>query len=147
MELEHGRVYRRRELHEHFGGQRQGGISTPSKSNAVLLFTGPTGTNYGYRDAWSEDGHFHYSGEGQVGDMEMVRGNRAIRDHEVSGKCLLLFEFVRKGYVRYLGEMRCVDHRIVDGEDVDGNPRRSLVFELEPTDPTTTTTARQASQK
>jgi 5-methylcytosine-specific restriction enzyme A len=147
MKLEHGRVYRRRNIHEHFGGQRQGGISTPSRSNVVLLFTGPTGTNYGYRDAWSEDGHFHYTGEGQVGDMEMVRGNRAIRDHDDNGKSLLLFEFVRKGYVRYLGEMRYVDHRIVDGEDVDGNSRRTLVFELEPVDQSATATARQATRQ
>jgi 5-methylcytosine-specific restriction enzyme A len=118
MKLEHGKVYRRRDLHEHFGGQRQGGISTPSRSEVVLLFTGPTGTTYGYRDAWSEDGHFHYTGEGQVGNMEMVRGNRAIRHDMEHGKSLLLFGRARKGHVRYLWEMRHVPHPLVNGEEL-----------------------------
>jgi uncharacterized membrane protein YraQ (UPF0718 family) len=32
-----GRMYRRRELHEKFGGQRQGGISTPAKAPFIFL--------------------------------------------------------------------------------------------------------------
>lgn len=144
MELETGHVYRRRDLHEKFGGQQQGGISTPSKPNVILLFTGPTGTNHGYRDMWTEDDRFHYTGDGQSGDMELVRGNRAIRDHEKNDKILLLFESVAKGQVKYLGEMRYVNRRFVDGEDVDGKLRRSLVFELEPVDPEATRNAREA---
>jgi hypothetical protein len=35
------KIYRCRDLHKHVGGQRQGGISTPSKSNVVLLSTRP----------------------------------------------------------------------------------------------------------
>jgi len=51
------------------------------------------------------DGTFRLSSEGQVGDMQMIRGNRAIRDHEADGKKLHLFEMVRKGEVQYLGEV------------------------------------------
>jgi hypothetical protein len=69
-----GQLYRRRALHEHLGGQRQGGISTPAGVPIILLFTGEGGEEYGYSDGWAEDGIFHYTGEGQIGDMTFVRG-------------------------------------------------------------------------
>ena len=43
-----GQTYRRRVLHERWGGQRQGGISTPSRNNIILLFTGDAGQQHGY---------------------------------------------------------------------------------------------------
>jgi len=76
-----GEVYSRRELHERYGGQRQGGISSPSKWPIIMLFTGGQGAQYGYEDGWTADGSFAYTGEGQQGDMQFVRGNRAVRDH------------------------------------------------------------------
>lgn len=45
-----GQSYRRRDLHKRWGGQRQGGISTPSRNNIILLFTGDAGQQHGYRD-------------------------------------------------------------------------------------------------
>jgi 5-methylcytosine-specific restriction protein A len=49
--FERGRIYNRRdEIHEKFGGQGQGGISTPRATPAIFLFTGETGEQYGYRD-------------------------------------------------------------------------------------------------
>jgi 5-methylcytosine-specific restriction protein A len=90
-----GKTYnRRRDLHDKYGGQRQGGISTPSAHPLIFLFTGESGAQYGYRDGPRPDGTCWYTGEGQVGDMEMVRGNRAIRDHVTDGKQLHLFEDV-----------------------------------------------------
>src|SRR5437016_13409603 len=76
-----GHVYRRRDLHDQYGGQRQGGISTPSQYPFVMLFTGESGEQHGYADSWSADGLFLYKGEGQQGDMAFIRGNVAIRDH------------------------------------------------------------------
>jgi len=39
-----GRVYNRREdLHGHYGGQRQGGISTPADYDLIFLFTSAAG--------------------------------------------------------------------------------------------------------
>jgi 5-methylcytosine-specific restriction protein A len=60
-----GQVYRRRDLHDRFGGQRQGGISTPTKHNVILLFTSEAGEQHGYSDGWSGDAVFLYTGEGQ----------------------------------------------------------------------------------
>jgi hypothetical protein len=38
-----GRTYRRQALHEAYGGQRKGGISTPADADLIFLFTGQSG--------------------------------------------------------------------------------------------------------
>jgi 5-methylcytosine-specific restriction protein A len=76
MVFELGKVYRRRDLHERFGGQRQGGIATPKGHPFVFLVTGEAGLGYGYHDEHRDDGTFVYYGEGQAGDMQFVRGRR-----------------------------------------------------------------------
>ncbi len=126
-----GRLYRRRDLHHQYGGQRQGGISTPSAYPLVFLFTGETGEQYGYRDGWESDGTFRYTGEGQIGDMAFVRGNAAIRDHAAEGKDLHLFTVTSKGFVRYQAQMICAGYELVPGiPDRSGNLRTAIVFQL-----------------
>jgi len=127
-----GTTYKRSDLHKSYGGQRQGGISTPSGRNFILLFTGEQGEQYGYRDGWTEEGLFLYTGEGQSGDMVFARGNLAIRDHVADGKDLHLFEYVNKGQVRYVGQMACTGFQERRGPDIDGTDRRIIVFELTP---------------
>jgi 5-methylcytosine-specific restriction enzyme A len=124
-----GEVYKRTELHARYGGQRQGGISTPKDRPLIFIFTGESGIKHGYQDYW-EDGVFNYYGEGQTGDMKMLRGNRAILQHEVEGKVIHLFRIVRKGWVRYECEATYLTHAERAGEDGEGNPRRALVFQL-----------------
>jgi 5-methylcytosine-specific restriction protein A len=129
-----GREYRRRDLHRRYGGQRQGGISTPAEHPFIMLFTGEVGQQYGYRDAWTEDGLFLYTGEGQQGDMESIRGNRALRDHVADGKDLHLFEYTRRAYVRYVGQMICTGFHQRLGPDIGGHHRQLIIFELAPVD-------------
>ncbi len=131
LNLVPGRIYRRRDIHKEFGGQTQGGISTPRDTPVILLFTGHQGQPYGYQDGWEGD-VFLYTGEGQVGDMQFARGNKAIRDHVESGKDLLLFEYVALGRVRFIGDMVCVGYRIERGSDKTGRTRSNIVFELLP---------------
>jgi 5-methylcytosine-specific restriction protein A len=96
--FEVGKIYdRQRDIHARFKGQEQGGISTPAGTPFIFLFTGETGEQYGYKDHWTDDGVYLYTGEGQVGDMEFVRGNKAIRDHSANSKDMLLFEALGKG--------------------------------------------------
>lgn len=127
-----GQVYhRRRDLHANFGGQRQGGISTPLQHNLILLFTGEQGEQYGYSDGWSPEDVFLYTGEGQRGDMAFVRGNRAVANHVQDGKDLHLFSHISKrGFVRYFGQMVCTGYRYHATPDLDKNIRRAIVFEL-----------------
>jgi len=126
-----GEVYNRRgDLHRRFVGQRQGGISTPADYPLIFLFTSEQGSEYGYRDEFRLDGTFWYTGEGQEGDMEMTRGNRAIRGHQENGDQLHLFEAIGNGNVRYIGEATYLDHHREDRPDAHGDMRRAIVFEL-----------------
>jgi 5-methylcytosine-specific restriction protein A len=125
-----GRKYRRRDIHAKYGGQRQGGISTPAGFPFVLLFTGESGNKYGYKDRWESPELFLYTGEGQEGDMEFVRGNRAIRDHTHDGKDLHLFKYVDTGVVRYVGQMICIGYRERRVPDAHSRERKAIVFEL-----------------
>jgi len=130
-----GEVYRRRDLHGQFGGQQQGGRSTPSRRPVVLLFTGEAGEQHGYRDGWSKDGVFLYTGEGQRGDMRFSRGNLAIRDHAPLGRYLHLFEYIKgdgKGLVRYVDQMVCTGFSFRDSPDTTGAERKAIIFELTP---------------
>jgi 5-methylcytosine-specific restriction protein A len=129
-----GQVYRRLDLHNQFGGQQQGGISTPADFPIILLFTGKSGEQFGYRDDWTEAGVFLYTGEGQLGDMEFNRGNRAVRDHAPNGKDIHLFSYVRTGHVQYISQMVCIGYHDSQGEDLDLKMRRAIVFELVPLD-------------
>ncbi len=132
--FEVGRVYNRQDdLHGRYGGQRQGGISTPTRQSFLMLFTGKSGEKYGYRDGWNENGVFLYTGEGQTGDMDFVHGNRAIRDHVQDGKVLELFESLGKGHgYRYVGQFVCASWESRQGLDSDGNKRNVIVFHLVP---------------
>lgn len=132
-----GQVYNRRtDLHAVYGGQQQGGISTPAGAPVIFIFTGDTGEQYGYRDEFRPDGTFWYTGEGQTGNMQMVRGNEAIRDHQANDKTIHLFEQADRGHVRYVGEAAYLNDHREDRPDLDGNLRQAIVFELEVSPPT-----------
>ncbi len=130
--FEAGKIYRRvQDIHKPFGGQRQGGMSTPSKFPYVFLFTGDSGESYGYRDGFRDDGIFWYTGEGQIGDMKMDRGNLAVKEHQNKNKQVILFEYVSKGHVRCIGEATYVGHHTEERPDRNGDLRDAIVFELD----------------
>jgi hypothetical protein len=136
--LKPGERIRRTELHDAFGGGRQGGISPSRQSPNVLIFSDPeVGPQYGYFDGWREDGLFHYTGEGQRGDQEMARGNAAILNHRDEGRRLRVFDGVRDE-VKYVGEFE-VDHekpyyRTDAPEFGSDRVRQVIVFRLRPID-------------
>ena len=122
MILQIGRRYQRRALHDHFGGQQQGGISTPAANPMIFLFTGSAGEQYGYHfDGPQPDGTFWYTGEGQVGDMTMNRVNVAIRDAGQHDRTIHLFEYIAVGWVRYLGQVAYLGHHEAIGPDRNGD--------------------------
>ncbi len=135
MELpfEVGALYnRQKQIHGVFGGQQQGGISTPKEHPLVIAFTGEAGVSHGYHDFWDDDEVFHYFGEGQVGDMKYVAGNRAIGEHVKDGKTLVVFQMMGKGRpYRYLGRFVCQSSYVQPGApDGKGQPRAAIVFRL-----------------
>lgn len=122
--------HRKSEIHDIYGGQQRGGISTPGRFPFVLLFTSDEGEQYGYHDDFVE-GVFHYTGEGQSGDMQMNKGNRAILEHSKQGKKLHVFGATKKGFVRYWGEAECLGYEEVTRPDAAGVNRRAYVFHLD----------------
>jgi 5-methylcytosine-specific restriction enzyme A len=132
--FEVGKVYNRDALLDEYGGQRYGGIITPAQHPLIFLQTGSTGRKYGYNDHWDDAGVFHYYGEGQTGDMTFTGGNSAILNHAEDEEELHLFERVGTGALRYVGEMVCSGFEPVDDQDMEGNPRTAIVFQLIPAD-------------
>ena len=61
LELQLGREYKRRELHDFYGGQRQGGISTPQKYPYIFIITSKRGEDHGYVDGCIENNNFFYT--------------------------------------------------------------------------------------
>jgi len=95
-----------------------------------LLFTGKGGEQHGYVDGWQPDGNYYYTGEGQIGDMRFIGGNRAVRDHSLHRKDLHLFEQTGKAFVRYLGEFECAGSHLRSTTGTDGKTRSAIVFDL-----------------
>jgi 5-methylcytosine-specific restriction enzyme A len=86
-----GKTYdRKKDVHVPFGGSAQSGIAPSNIANAIFLFTGESGGKFGYSDKemLNADGGsvFSYKGEGQAGDVEFTRGNRAVLKHSQDGR-------------------------------------------------------------
>lgn len=127
----------RKHLHDQYGGQRQGGIATPSGAPHIFIFTDPTtGEQHGYFDEWRGN-ELHYCGEGQPhhGDQQMDRGNRAILEHEANGKTIRAF-YGSKGTVTYAGEFALAHGPdrwyYIDVDAPGGGTRRVIRFRLMP---------------
>lgn len=130
--FERGREYHRRsEIHGRFGGQEQGGISTPSKFPYIFIFSGDSGASHGYEDGWVDADTYRYTGQGQRGDMEFRLGNLAIRDHVANGKEIHLFERTRKSFYRYEGQLEYMTHELIERPDTDHRLRTAIVFTLQ----------------
>ena len=128
--FEIGRVYNRRaDIHAQYGGQQQGGIITPAQHPVVIIITGEEGLEHGYVDRYRPDGVFEYFGEGQVGDMQLRAGNRAIAEHSVKGKSLLLFRKTGE-CLRFEGEIVCEGFHYEAACDRNSLTRNAIVFEL-----------------
>jgi 5-methylcytosine-specific restriction protein A len=123
-------LHRQHDLHSRFGGNRQSGISPCGNYPFVFLFSSPSGAEHGYQDGFRADGVYVYTGEGQYGDMEMKRGNRAILNHVKDGRQLHLFKKVSSGLYEYLGQFEYESHALLAGEDTERKTRQMIQFRL-----------------
>lgn len=136
MDMKVGTVKLRSEVHDEYGGSRQGGVSTATKSQTVLLFTDRAkGPRHGYVDGWGADGCYHYTGRGKVGDQTMTEGNKFVLQHVSLGRRLLLWEAVSTGKVAFRGEF-AVDlekpYYTADALDDNSENRSVIIFRLRP---------------
>lgn len=140
--LEIGDTVRRREIHNAFRGQQQGGISTPKSIPDILIFTDPKeGAKFGYDqfEGLREDGSYSYTGEGQEGHHEFLRGNKALRDAAADGKTVRLFR-TSGTMATYVGAFTTGEpaYRTETIPDAKGAQRLGIIFNLVPIDADTT---------
>lgn len=140
--LEVGDTVRRREIHNAFRGQQQGGISTPKGIPDILIFTDPKeGAKFGYDqfEGLREDGSYSYTGEGQEGHHEFLRGNKALRDAAADGKTVRLFR-TSGTMATYVGAFTTGEpaYRTETIPDAKGAQRLGIIFNLVPIDADTT---------
>ncbi|MBD3923291.1 hypothetical protein IEZ26_01550 [Nocardioides cavernae] len=138
-----GAVMTKAEITSLYGGSIYGGIEPSNTSPNVMLYTDPSeGVSHGYKfDEWAvgEPGVFYYTGEGRFGDQELTHGNRAILEHDDSGRVLRLWAAVDGKQQpggklhRYVGAF-AVDPEAPyvreDAPDTAGDLRKVLVFRL-----------------
>ncbi len=132
--LQPGDRIRRKDLHQRYGGSSQSGIAPSNRSRNILIFTDrAAGEQHGYLDRWDQ-GILHYSGEGQIGNQQLSRGNRAILHHAEDGRSLRVFQGVR-GVVQYVGEFELDEppYYWTDApESGSSRSRKVIIFRLRP---------------
>jgi len=122
-------IYNRRaQIHALYGGSWQAGICPSSTYPYIFIFSGKSGHQHGYKDGWDNPNVFSYTGEGQAGDMQFSRGNLALRDHIQNGKRVFLFEFERKGFVKFVSEVEYHDVDYFETHDTAGSTRVGIKF-------------------
>lgn len=148
--LEIGDKVLRRAIHRQYGGGQQGGISMSSKTSDIFIFTNPArGSRYGYdlHEGLQADGSFAYTGEGQSGDQEFTRGNKALLNAADEGRVIRLFS-AKPPYATYVGAFTTGDpvctFQEIPGQD--GLLRRAIVFNLVPLDASTSLLAPHPGQ-
>ena len=132
MKLKFGEIYKRKELHDHFGGNRQSGISIPAKSHVIFLINSSGGDEHGYKDGWIDEDrkNYLYSGEGRYGDQQLTRGNLQICEHVQRRKRLYLFEETTDTYIKLIGEFYFIDYQESQGLDFNKQNRMIYLFTL-----------------
>jgi len=137
----------RQQIHDAFGGNPQAGISRSSTTPNVLVYSDheKAATNGYDFDGWDESRRvYYYTGEGKIGDQEMLRGNKAIADHQADGTALRLFMAIgnKPGtgtrIHQYVGQFtldRDLPYITRRAPGTDGVPRQVFVFRLVPAGP------------
>lgn len=123
-----GQLYKRSELHDQYGGNRQSGITTTTHHPYIFIFSGKTGSQYGYLDGWDNEDVFTYTGEGQEGDMQFTRGNLALREHLNQDRRVFLFEAAERSFVKFVCELEFFDFDYFETPDRKGQIRIGIKF-------------------
>jgi hypothetical protein len=100
----------RRELHDRLGGGSwQDGVTRVAATDEMLVFTNDGGGEHGYgvHEGLRSDGVFRYSGQGQSGDQQLTRNNKALADSEGMGRPIRVFR--GQGIVTYVGSFTLGD--------------------------------------
>lgn len=129
-DFELGKVYNVYQLREAFLGSFNGGINICKRTNTIVITSLHTGNRI-YDDKLFESDIMYYTGEGQIGDQKMWKGNKAILDAKELGRPIHLFVRFKKTEYTYYGEVLLVDEPFfADEKDVEGNMRKVIKFPM-----------------
>lgn len=129
-DFELGKKYKREDLMSAFKGAFQGGINICKRTNTVVITSKHTGNRI-YDDDLFTGEVMYYTGEGQIGDQRMWKGNKAILEAKDLNRDIHLFvRFVPTEYT-YYGKVVVVDEPFyADEKDVEGNMRKVIKFPM-----------------
>jgi hypothetical protein len=105
-----GTSINRGELHSRLGGGSwQDGITRVVKTDEMLVFTNDGGGEHGYgvHEGLRSDGVFRYTGQGQNGDQQLTKNNKALAGSEEIGRPIRVFR--GRGTVTYVGSFALAD--------------------------------------
>lgn len=123
-------LYKRSEIHDQYGGNRQVGIANCQKYPFIFIFTGEAGEKYGYEDGWDTDNYYYYTGEGQSGDMTFTGGNKALLNHQTNDKKVFLFQNHAKGLWHFIDHLELVDWEYFPTPDKNSLIRQGIKFKF-----------------
>lgn len=125
-----GKVYTRADLMSAFKGAFQGGINICKRTNTIVITSKHTGNRI-YDDKLFDGDIMQYTGEGQIGDQKMWKGNKAIYEAKQLGRDIHLFVRFKPTEYTYFGIVVLVDEpRFEDEKDVIGNMRKVIKFPM-----------------
>ena len=104
-----------------------------TEMNVVLISSvNKIGGKFVYRDRWTAEGDYIYSGEGKTGDQVMAGGNLAIKTAAEERKDIHLFVKFSPMEYYYQGIFELADFTFEEGKDEIGNSRMEYKFRLTP---------------
>ena len=111
-----------------------GGKDINSTEMNVVLISNVTkiGGKFVYRDRWTDEGDYIYSGEGKTGDQKMTGGNLAIKTAAEERKDIHLFVKFSPMEYYYQGIFDLADYTLEEEKDENGNSRMEYKFRLTP---------------
>ena len=125
-----GEKYKRDDLMSAFKGAFQGGINICKRTNTIVITSKHTGNRI-YDDKLFDGDVMYYTGEGQIGDQKMWKGNKAILEAKEKGRNIHLFVRFKPTEYTYFGVVELVDKPyFADEKDTAGNMRKVIKFPM-----------------
>ena len=104
-----------------------------TEMNVVLISNiNKIGGKFVYRDKFTAEGDYIYTGEGKIGHQTMAGGNLAIKTAEEERKDIHLFVKFSPQEYYYQGIFKLADCSLEEGKDESGNFRLEYKFRLTP---------------
>jgi len=129
-EFKEGIVYTRQDLISAFKGAFQGGINICKRTNTIVIISKHT-RNRIYDDKLFDGDMMFYTGEGQIGDQRMWKGNKAILEAKSLSRDIHLFVVFDPTKYTYFGKVDLVQEPFFKSEkDVNGDIRKVIKFPM-----------------